>query len=104
MSVVRKLFWHEVSRRDGGSSSPRKYGLSGCMPAVVSSTDGSYVAGTSELEGSRLWSRATKKSRKVRRISSEVTVLSLGLGRDRAVTDDQVAVHEHGGLAGSGAE
>ena len=31
---------------------PEKYGLSGCMPAVVSSTDGSNVAGTSEAEGS----------------------------------------------------
>ena len=41
MSVVRKHFWHEVSRATGGSSSPRKYGLNGCMPAVVSSTDGS---------------------------------------------------------------
>src|SRR3954453_16823080 len=104
MSVERKHFWQVVRRLCGGFSCPRKYGLSGCMPAVVSSTDGSYVAGTSELEGSRLWSRATKKSRKVRRISSEVTVLSLGRARDRAVTDDQVAVHEHGGLAGGGAE
>ncbi len=41
MSGVRKTFWHEVRRREGGSSSPRKYGLKGCMPAVVSSTDGS---------------------------------------------------------------
>ena len=41
MSTVRKHFWQEVSRREGGSSSPRKYGLSGCIPAVVSSTDGS---------------------------------------------------------------
>ena len=41
MSTVRKDFWHEVSLRDGGSSSPRKYGLKGCMPAVVSRTVGS---------------------------------------------------------------
>ena len=41
MSVERNTFWHEVSRFDGGSSSPRKYGLNGCIPAVVSSTVGS---------------------------------------------------------------
>ena len=32
MSTVRKLFWQEVSRRDGGSSSPRKYGLKRLHP------------------------------------------------------------------------
>ena len=41
MSGVRKHFWHVVSRWCGGASTPWKYGLSGCMPAVVSSTDGS---------------------------------------------------------------
>jgi hypothetical protein len=41
MSTVRNDFWHDVNRFDGGSSSPRKYGLKGCMPAVVSSTEGS---------------------------------------------------------------
>jgi hypothetical protein len=41
MSVVRNVFWQEVNRLDGGSSSPRKYGLKGCMPAVVSRTVGS---------------------------------------------------------------
>ena len=41
MSVVRKHFWQEVSRFEDGYSSPVKYGLNGCMPAVVSSTDGS---------------------------------------------------------------
>ena len=79
------------------------------MPAVVSRTDGSYVAGTSEPDGSRLWSRATKKSRNVLRISSEVTVLSLdrGIGHQAAIVPwptTSVAVHEHGGLAGGGAE
>jgi hypothetical protein len=53
MSVVRKHFWTVVSRCAGGSSWPRKYGLSGCIPAVVRSTDGSYVAGTSEADGRR---------------------------------------------------
>jgi hypothetical protein len=41
MSGVRKHFWHEVRRGAGGSSTPAKYGLNGCMPAVVSSTEGS---------------------------------------------------------------
>src|SRR4051794_5936396 len=55
------------------------------MPAVVSSTDGSCSAGTSEPEGSRLWSRVSKKLRKRSRISSDVTRLSLGCPRMRVV-------------------
>ena len=43
------------------------------MPAVVSSTDGSNVAGTSEADGRRRWPRCSKYDRKVSRISSEVT-------------------------------
>ena len=42
------------------------------MPAVVSRTDGSCSAGTSDPDGSRLWSRLSKKLRKRSRISSEV--------------------------------
>src|SRR3954463_3862548 len=72
MSGVRKHFWQLVSRLCGGFSRPWKYGLSGCMPAVVSSTDGSCSAGTSDPDGSRLWSRLSKKLRKRSRISSEV--------------------------------
>ena len=34
-------FWHEASRAAGGSSSPLKNGLKGCIPAVVRRTDGS---------------------------------------------------------------
>ena len=60
MSVERKHFWHVARRGCGGFSMPAKYGLSGCMPAVVSSTDGSKVAGTSEAEGRRLWPRLSK--------------------------------------------
>ena len=60
MSVVRKHFWTVASRGWGGVSSPRKYGTSGCIPAVVSSTDASVAAGTSDAEGSRRWSRASK--------------------------------------------
>src|SRR3954470_21577103 len=72
MSGVRKHFWQLVSRWCGGFSRPWKYGFSGCMPAVVSSTDGSCSAGTSDPDGSRLWSRLSKKLRKRSRISSEV--------------------------------
>src|SRR3954469_579941 len=71
MSVVRKHFWQVVSRLCGAFSRPRKYGLSGCMPAVVSSTGGSQSAGTSEPDGRRLWSRCSKKERKASRISSD---------------------------------
>ena len=52
MSTVRKHFWDVVSRCAGGCSTPRKYGLSGCMPALMSSVDGS-LRGTSGAEGSR---------------------------------------------------
>ena len=51
------------------------------MPAVVSRTDGSCSAGTSEPEAMRLWSRLSKKVRKRSRISSDVTRLSLGCAR-----------------------
>ena len=60
MSVVRKHFWTVVSRGWGGVSSPRKYGTSGCIPAVVSSTEASAEDGTSDAEGSRRWSCASK--------------------------------------------
>ncbi len=73
MSVVRKHFCDEVMRCDGGSSCPAKYALSGCMPAVVSRTDGSNDAGTSEPEARRSWPRSSMKERKVSRISSVVT-------------------------------
>jgi len=63
MSGVRKHFWQLVRREAGGSSCPAKYAFSGCMPAVVSSTDGSWLAGTSDALGSGLWPRAAKKSR-----------------------------------------
>src|SRR5918997_5863816 len=42
------------------------------MPAVVSSTDGSYEGGTSDAEGTRRWPRSSKKDRKSSRISAAV--------------------------------
>src|SRR5690349_25123010 len=71
MSVVRKHFWIEVSRAPGGCCWPRKYGLNGCIPAVVSSTDGSRVAGTSEADGTAWCPRSTKWSVKLLAIARE---------------------------------
>src|SRR4051812_9031667 len=73
MSTVRKHFWHDVSRWLGGFSSPRKYGLNGCIPAVVRSTDGSYEEGTSDADGMRRWPRSSKYDRYFSRISSALT-------------------------------
>ena len=73
MSTVRNVFWQVVTRGCGGCSRPRKYGLNGTIPATVNSTDGSCSAGISDADGSTRWSRSAKKSRKRRRISSEVT-------------------------------
>ena len=50
ISVVRKLFWLLVRRREGGVCSPMKKGLNGTMPALVKSRVGS-PAGISEAEG-----------------------------------------------------
>ena len=58
MSGVRKHFWHEVSRMCGGVSRPVKYGLSGCIPALMSSVEGS-LRGISEADGCRRWSRCS---------------------------------------------
>src|SRR4029077_12798552 len=79
ISTLRKHFWQLVRRLWGGCSWPRKYGFSGCIPAVVSSTDGANEAGTSDPEGRRWWPRCSKNSRKFLRISSEVII---GEGRE----------------------
>ena len=47
------------------------------MPAVVSSTDGSYEGGTSEAEGTRRWPRSSKKERKVSRIAAAFMTLEV---------------------------
>ncbi len=60
MSSVRKHFCELVMRRAGGSAAPMKYDLSGCMPAMVSSTEGSSSNGTSDADGRRRWSWAAK--------------------------------------------
>src|SRR5579885_809815 len=49
ISVVRKHFCAEVRRSAGGVSRPRKKGIICCMPAVVSSTVGSFLGTSEEL-------------------------------------------------------
>ncbi len=63
MSVVRKQRWTSVTRGAGGFPWPRKYGLKGCIPAVVSSTEGSCTEGTSDAEGTILCPRSSKNER-----------------------------------------
>ena len=69
MSGVRKHFWTEVRRLEGGCSSPRKYGLKGCIPATVRSVEVSSGAGISDADGTRRWSRSSKNERYASRIS-----------------------------------
>jgi hypothetical protein len=55
MSTVRKTRWTVVSSDDGGAFAPVMNGLSGCIPALISSVEWSSGGGTSEAEGSRVW-------------------------------------------------
>ena len=59
MSTVRKHFCTEVARGHGGTSSPRKKGLNGTMPAMVNRTVGSW--GIRLADGTAAWPRSTKK-------------------------------------------
>ena len=62
MSTVRKHFWHVVSRLCGGASWPRKYGFSGCIPALMSSVDGSYGSARATPTAAAC-GRATRRTR-----------------------------------------
>ena len=62
MSGVRKHFCESTTRRGGGSASPRKYGLNGCIPATVSSVDVSSGGGTSDADGTRRCPRSSKNA------------------------------------------
>ncbi len=55
MSGVRKHFCTVASSGAGGASRPRKYGISGCMPALFRSVERSQSGGTSEPDGCRVW-------------------------------------------------
>src|SRR5918996_388352 len=68
MSVVRNDFWTLAARGYGGSCWPRKYGLNWTIPAVVSSSEGSF--GISEEEGTTVCPRSSKKERNARRMSA----------------------------------
>ena len=53
MSGVRKHFCAVVVSGAGGGSRPRKNGICGCIPAVVSRVEWSSARGTSEYDGQR---------------------------------------------------
>ena len=48
-----------AARFDGGSRTPRKYGLNGCMPATMNSVEGSSSGGISGCEGMRRCPRSS---------------------------------------------
>jgi hypothetical protein len=74
MSGVRKHFCAVVVSSAGGCSRPRKNGICGCMPAVVSSVERSSARGTSEAEGQRRWPFSSKNARKPSRSSTVVRI------------------------------
>ena len=74
MSGVRKHFCAVVVSGAGGASRPRKYGICGCIPAIVRSVERSSARGTSDAEGRRRWPFSSKKERKPSRISSDVRI------------------------------
>src|SRR5262245_32525843 len=78
MSRARKHFWSVVARSNGAVACPRKYGMNWFIPALVSRRPDSG-GGISGDEGTRLWSRASKKRRNVSRIRSpSMTAQSIG--------------------------
>src|SRR5215207_7155665 len=96
MSVVRKTFWYVVSSVAGGSFWPRKYGFSGCMPALMSSVEVSSAGGIRGADGSRAWPFCSKKRRNPSRISAVVRMTSiLGAGSRRPSTLSALFRHRH---------
>ena len=77
MSGVRKHFCTVVSNGAGGGSLPRKNGISGCIPAVVSSVLRSSARGISGVEGLKVWPFDSKKARKPARSSPELCMPSI---------------------------
>ena len=61
MPPARAHFCELTARRNGGTSSPTKYGLNGTMPATVNNTVGS--CGIRLADGTTVWSLAAKNSR-----------------------------------------
>src|SRR3954453_1914714 len=82
MSGVRKTFCTLVTSGAGGSSKPRKNGISGCIPAEMSSVERSSARGISEAEGRKTGPLDSKNSRKPARSSAVVrTPTILGVSR-----------------------
>src|SRR5918992_3551357 len=77
MSGVRKDFCAVVSSGAGGSSRPRKNGISGCMPAVVSSVERSSARGTRGQDCRR---RCPFDSKKERNPSLSSTMVRIATG------------------------
>ena len=61
--AVRKHFCDVVSSGAGGCSRPRKYGIIGCMPALVRSVERSSARGMSDADGTRVWPFDSKNAR-----------------------------------------
>ena len=68
MSGVRMHFWHVVTRRRGGSSSPVNQVFMGLMPALISSREGSFF-GIREKLGRRRCPLVSKNLRYISRSS-----------------------------------
>src|SRR5258708_7744367 len=77
MSGVRKHFCAVVVSGAGGGSRPRKYGICGCMPAVVSRVERSSARGTSDADGRRRCPFSSKNERKPSRISGEECIAAI---------------------------
>ena len=77
MSGVRKHFWQIVVSGAGGGSRPRKYGICGCIPALISSVERSSARGISDADGRRRCPFDSWKERKPSRISADVRMLSI---------------------------
>src|SRR5215210_1892362 len=82
MSGVRNTFCTLVTSGAGGSSKPRKNGISGCMPAEMRSVERSSARGISDAEGRKTWPFDSWNSRKPARSSAVVrTPTILGVSR-----------------------
>src|SRR6266540_4489167 len=77
MSGVRKTLCTVVSSGAGGSSNPRKYGISGCIPAETRRVERSSARGISDAEGWRAWPFDSKNERYPSRSSAVVRMAEI---------------------------